>query len=1006
VSLEAPGLAAMGVDVTEVGIALEECAAVAPYEVVDRFAASGGRIGGCCCTEDVYFFSIRDPGKDGKTWRVGPKTTQAFHHLHYELKQLQRSGAIEKPLPDLPTNGVWDIPCTEGTQQMGLPRTTVDEFAEYLGAILAHDEVARHPTVEQFIEVSSTSFNDDLGPKMREGWAYMTSSAGCVNRTIDAFAGSGLAEACNCACTVMLCLLTGPCGICFGGMCSHCCARTCCTIGRQDRWFVLKPSYIAYYEHPEDEKPRGVLLFGRDSKVEQVYACCCLPTGWRRVYGSGRTLKIRASHSAVTEAWARGIEEALEEGGAFQGPSAANRGLSTQDAMADSAALAEPHLVATSFAARHDNVTTKWFVDGWQYYESVLAALESAQREILIAGWMLSPEVILQRRSCRDDVLGIAEPSTSLLHVLKRKCEEGIQVRVMVYAEIPGTVPVDSAHAEAVLGNLHPNLQLIRHPGIEHVAGTMLMWSHHEKVVCIDQCIAFCGGIDLAFGRCDSKDHRLNDVQCGSWLGKDYYNPNLGGFQDLEHPDTDDPSLQGGRRASPRMPWHDIHMALLGKPALDIARHFAGRWNKHLLEGFMGNQERPSNHTAMTPLLLLAKQPQPPAGGWNPPWENNEHRCSVQVLRSAAWWSAGLDETEHSILDAYIEMIELAEHSIYIENQFFISSTGNVDAEKHKIVKNDIVAALAKKIAEKIAEDQGGPPSFRCYVVLPNYPEGNLDEVPVQVVLHWEQQTICRAARSLFAQLKEAAQQVGDLRGSGAGSYEELVASYVHFGCLRSVDALGGHPVCEQIYVHSKLLIVDDRYVIIGSANINDRSQLGYRDSEICCLVQPQPDDEGSWVNTMANGKPYRAGSYAHSLRMFCMAEHLGLPSTDPQVADPAAEATWGLWTGTASSNTALIATVFPSQPRDEIKTLAQMKRLKALEDEEMRSHTRLPLATLSKDNPDDQGLPHKATARPQAWKGLAGLRGHLVDFPLQFLSQETLNPSAGEYEFVAKVFT
>lgn len=40
-------------------------------------------------------------------------------------------------------------------------------------------------------------------------------------------------------------------------------------------------------------------------------------------------------------------------------------------------------------------------------------------------------------------------------------------------------------------------------------------------------------------------------------------------------------------------------------------------------------------------------------------------------------------------------------------------------------------------------------------------------------------------------------------------------------------------PTTEIIYIHSKLLIVDDLFVIIGSANINDRSMLGNRDSEI-----------------------------------------------------------------------------------------------------------------------------------------------------------------------------
>lgn len=40
----------------------------------------------------------------------------------------------------------------------------------------------------------------------------------------------------------------------------------------------------------------------------------------------------------------------------------------------------------------------------------------------------------------------------------------------------------------------------------------------------------------------------------------------------------------------------------------------------------------------------------------------------------------------------------------------------------------------------------------------------------------------------------------------------------------------------ELLYIHSKVLLVDDMYALIGSANINDRSLLGYRDSEIAVV--------------------------------------------------------------------------------------------------------------------------------------------------------------------------
>uniref|UniRef100_UPI001F34962A phospholipase D-like domain-containing protein n=1 Tax=Cronobacter sakazakii TaxID=28141 RepID=UPI001F34962A len=47
---------------------------------------------------------------------------------------------------------------------------------------------------------------------------------------------------------------------------------------------------------------------------------------------------------------------------------------------------------------------------------------------------------------------------------------------------------------------------------------------------------------------------------------------------------------------------------------------------------------------------------------------------------------------------------------------------------------------------------------------------------------------------------------------------------YVTLLNLRDHAQINGMVVTEQIYVHSKLTIVDDRYVLIGSANINDRS--------------------------------------------------------------------------------------------------------------------------------------------------------------------------------------
>lgn len=79
---------------------------------------------------------------------------------------------------------------------------------------------------------------------------------------------------------------------------------------------------------------------------------------------------------------------------------------------------------------------------------------------------------------------------------------------------------------------------------------------------------------------------------------------------------------------------------------------------------------------------------------------------------------------------------------------------------------------------------------------------------------------------------------------------------------MRNWSVLMGKLVQEIIYVHSKLMIVDDRYVICGSANINDRSMLGKRDSEIAALIQ---DEE--FTDSKLDKKLVKVGKYAFNLR-------------------------------------------------------------------------------------------------------------------------------------------
>ena len=102
----------------------------------------------------------------------------------------------------------------------------------------------------------------------------------------------------------------------------------------------------------------------------------------------------------------------------------------------------------------------------------------------------------------------------------------------------------------------------------------------------------------------------------------------------------------------------------------------------------------------------------------------------------------------------------------------------------------------------------------------------------IKAVLHFQYSSICRDQKqgngqenySMYRRLKEG----------GVSKPEDFIS----FCSLRtnSMDPKGEKLVTEIVYVHSKLMIVDDRATIIGSANINDRSQLGDRDSEVCMV--------------------------------------------------------------------------------------------------------------------------------------------------------------------------
>jgi phospholipase D1/2 len=138
---------------------------------------------------------------------------------------------------------------------------------------------------------------------------------------------------------------------------------------------------------------------------------------------------------------------------------------------------------------------------------------------------------------------------------------------------------------------------------------------------------------------------------------------------------------------------------------------------------------------------------------------------------------------------------------------------------------------------------------------------------------------------------------------------------YVTLLNLRNWQALEKRPVTEQIYVHSKLLVADDRVAILGSANINDRSQLGDRDSELAVVVR---DDEQ--ISTKLDGVHNDLVSLnVRNLRVRLWKKLFGLmggavPANSllDVVGKPAARETWEAIQRVAHSNALAYKKAFP----------------------------------------------------------------------------------------------
>lgn len=247
--------------------------------------------------------------------------------------------------------------------------------------------------------------------------------------------------------------------------------------------------------------------------------------------------------------------------------------------------------------------------------------------------------------------------------------------------------------------------------------------------------------------------------------------------------------------------------------------------------------------------------------------------------------------------------------------------------------------ALGERIARAIRRDE----PFHVYMVLPVHPEGKLDDITIVGQIHWTMQSLVFADHSLINLVrraiaarakcknkfstdevwKQALQDAGKLVGKNA-PYEKVTeeqwSKYLTLLNLRTCEEVGGYVRTEQVYIHSKLLIVDDRHIIMGSANINDRSQNGSRDSEIAVMLLDTEEEQKPLHNRTTH-----VNKLARKLRIDLWKKHFALkggnsivkPATSMEafLEKPAAAATIQAVQGLASDNTDIYTEAFSHIP-------------------------------------------------------------------------------------------
>ncbi|CAO3361870.1 VTT domain-containing protein [Azospirillum melinis] len=374
-------------------------------------------------------------------------------------------------------------------------------------------------------------------------------------------------------------------------------------------------------------------------------------------------------------------------------------------------------------------------VDAEDYFALAKAAMRRARRSIYMTAWDFDARIRLMpqtRRPRRPDRLG-----TLLNWLATTRPDLHIHVLKWDYAEL-----FDLARWSHpfMLRNWLTHRRLQYRLDSDHPTGAC----HHQKMLVIDDRVAFCGGLDITANRWDTRAHHAHDPRRRQPDGKPYE------------------------------PFHDVMMAVDGDAARALGEMFRDRWARATGETLTPPAPAPGRPARRHPLA---------ADPWPPGFEPMLRGVRVGIARTDPACN-GRDEVRE-VEALYLAAIAAARDVIYLESQYFAST------------------AVAEALKARLAEPDGPE------VIVVN---------PVRTT-SWLENTVMLGARArLTRDLREADRH----------------------GRFRLFAALTDGGAC--ITVHAKVMVVDDRLLRIGSANLNNRSMGLDTECDLALEAGPGPE--------------------------------------------------------------------------------------------------------------------------------------------------------------------